>query len=1039
MTCLQRLRPHTGRFVVSVACAFVSACGGGGGSGASGDSTSAPNDAPAVRRVQGSVAKGPLRDAVVRLYALDGAGGRASDDVVAEARTAGDGTWSVTLPPNTGALLVESSGGSYVDEADPESDPARKRTVALAKGEGLVAVLPAGANSVALTLYSQALVTKARRETLGAEFLAVLDENRALQRQAYGFDPLTTLPADPIAPDADADAEARAYALALGGAAQALNAVALALGAPVPTYALIAAVADDLSDCVLDGASAGMSIEVALDDGTRAPLPGADLAREILRFRNNNFAAYESTPLLVPDADTCAQSGGVPDTIAPEFEHVPDAITVAAVDASGTPLTDPGLQVALASVVARDDRPGDVTITHDAPAQFPLGTSDVTFTATDAAGNAAHATVRVTVADLTPPSIAAPADVVAAQTGELTPVDLGDPVVGDNVTAPGALIVTNDAPAGFPAGVTEVTWTVRDTAGLEAQAVQTVTVLARDTDADGDGLSDAAELEAGTDPASPDTDGDGVGDGLEVRVGSDPLLPAAHVLHVSPDGDDAADGLTWATAKATNAGLGVVPAGTSAEQPTFVLYAENPDVEPGDAWALALAPPCDHIVLAGSLGPDRVFPRFDSAAAPTTTFALEGGTGVAAEDCENVQFHALAITGADAGGLRVSGGSIVLGGVHLRGNANAGDGGGLASTGSRVSLRASVVSGNASAGDGGGIHVSGGTLDVAHSVVSGNRAEGAGGGIAVADLEEGGSVFDTLVTANGARRGGGVALARVPETVLANLTLAYNEARDAGGGPGVEFDGAGNGPRLHDSVFHGNRDGAGAADSVAGLDATMSSYNLLEEPAIGSGDLDVSLTGAGLVAGYYLDQAGSPGVDSGSRSAEEAGLENRFTDPAEAPAPDAGVVDRGYHYGGAHVVVDDFAFDLPPGTIVLPGDPARVTPLRLGVAVGAEHEVIASLADPLVELLSSANVDPLGNGRSVILGDLGDGRYEFAFGNPLAEGETTLSVQVDGVTLARTITVTVTGCDGCRDSDGTGIDPQPDHGNDDEHGHEGGD
>jgi hypothetical protein len=44
-------------------------------------------------------------------------------------------------------------------------------------------------------------------------------------------------------------------------------------------------------------------------------------------------------------------------------------------------------------------------------------------------------------------------------------------------------------------------------------------------DTDGDGLSDAQELQIGTDPCNADTDGDGFADGVEVVSGSDPLDP----------------------------------------------------------------------------------------------------------------------------------------------------------------------------------------------------------------------------------------------------------------------------------------------------------------------------------------------------------------------------------------------------------------------------------------------------------------------------------------------------------------------------------
>lgn len=45
-------------------------------------------------------------------------------------------------------------------------------------------------------------------------------------------------------------------------------------------------------------------------------------------------------------------------------------------------------------------------------------------------------------------------------------------------------------------------------------------------DADGDGLSNAEELQRGTNPLRADTDGDGVSDGLEVRLGRNPLKGA---------------------------------------------------------------------------------------------------------------------------------------------------------------------------------------------------------------------------------------------------------------------------------------------------------------------------------------------------------------------------------------------------------------------------------------------------------------------------------------------------------------------------------
>ena len=74
----------------------------------------------------------------------------------------------------------------------------------------------------------------------------------------------------------------------------------------------------------------------------------------------------------------------------------------------------------------------------------------------------------------------------------------------------------------------------------------------RSADADGDGLNDLQERDAGTDPNKADTDGDGLDD-LE---DTEPLAPARR-LHVKPGGTGP-DGLSWATA------FGDLPAAMSA-------------------------------------------------------------------------------------------------------------------------------------------------------------------------------------------------------------------------------------------------------------------------------------------------------------------------------------------------------------------------------------------------------------------------------------------------------------------------------------------
>lgn len=86
----------------------------------------------------------------------------------------------------------------------------------------------------------------------------------------------------------------------------------------------------------------------------------------------------------------------VADTIAPSLSLPPDV--TASQNACG------GTAVSLGAASATDAS-GAVTITHNAPALYPLGTTIVTFTATDGSGNASSGEVSVTVNDTSAPSI----------------------------------------------------------------------------------------------------------------------------------------------------------------------------------------------------------------------------------------------------------------------------------------------------------------------------------------------------------------------------------------------------------------------------------------------------------------------------------------------------------------------------------------------------------------------------------------------------------------------------------------------------------
>lgn len=116
---------------------------------------------------------------------------------------------------------------------------------------------------------------------------------------------------------------------------------------------------------------------------------------------------------------------------------------------------------------------GGYAITNNAPASgfYPLGSTTVTWTVMDSAGNTASDTQTITVVDTTPPTITA-ADSLEVTVGAPKSL-LPSPTVSDIVDADPT--VTNDAPDIFPPGETIVTWTATDDSGNSATATTVVT------------------------------------------------------------------------------------------------------------------------------------------------------------------------------------------------------------------------------------------------------------------------------------------------------------------------------------------------------------------------------------------------------------------------------------------------------------------------------------------------------------------------------------------------------------------------------------
>ena len=180
---------------------------------------------------------------------------------------------------------------------------------------------------------------------------------------------------------------------------------------------------------------------------------------------------------------TVKESPAIPPTVTAPANVLADTGPGATI--CGTVVSDATLGVA----TANDNCPGVTIARTGVPAGnvFPVGTTTVIYTATDASGNTASANQTVTVTDTTPPVVTAPAAVtlftgpgatLCGVTVSNLDATLGTGSATDNCAGVGA-VTRSGLPAGnvFPEGTTTVTYSATDAHGNTSSANQVVTVV----------------------------------------------------------------------------------------------------------------------------------------------------------------------------------------------------------------------------------------------------------------------------------------------------------------------------------------------------------------------------------------------------------------------------------------------------------------------------------------------------------------------------------------------------------------------------------
>jgi hypothetical protein len=268
--------------------------------------------------------------------------------------------------------------------------------------------------------------------------------------------PATAGPKTALLHIASNDPDTNPYDVGLTGVG--LDSVAPSIGCP-PDVTVTA----DAGQC--DASGVGLGTPTATDDSGSVSVTSNAPAQYAVGTNMVTWTASDPSG----NTNSCTQLVIVEDTQPPTLT-CPADVTISA-DAgqcygSSVPLGIPAVT----------DNCTLASVTSNAPAQFPIGTNAVTWTATDGSGNSNTCAQVVIVRDTQPPGIACAPDVtVDADSGQgyATGVVLGTPGTSDNC---GVASVVSNTPVQFPIGTNLVTWTATDPSGNANACTQAVIV-----------------------------------------------------------------------------------------------------------------------------------------------------------------------------------------------------------------------------------------------------------------------------------------------------------------------------------------------------------------------------------------------------------------------------------------------------------------------------------------------------------------------------------------------------------------------------------
>jgi len=385
-------------------------------------------------------------------------------------------------------------------------------------------------------------------------------------------------------------------------------------------------------------------------------------------------------------------------------------------------------------------------------------------------------------------------------------------------------------------------------------------------------LADSPCLDAGDDAAVQvgwmDIDGQARVQSGHVDIGADeydgtPPVYAPTIVRVSPTGDDAWDGSTWALAKRTvQAALDAVVVGG------------------GEVW-VAAGTYDERIVLQGGVYLYGGFAGTEEARAERDWTAnasiLDGGAGGSVVQAANCGYRLSTLDGFTVrNGAAVNGGGVYCSVVAptianntITGNSATGAGGGVYAACTPVVITGNTVSGN-SASNGAGIYyssaISGAPLSctpvIARNTISANTANattGEGGGLYCADSSA--TITGNSIRQNSAARGGGIrcmgtysstSATRITQNTIAENSAAFGAGVNCAAAPSYYTP-----PVISDNTIFGNTatgDGQGGGVYCADTSPIITGNLITNNSATAGAGINSASSGSPLIANNTISR-----------------------------------------------------------------------------------------------------------------------------------------------------------------------------------------